>query len=122
MTHVISENEPIDLRTARPGCEAAFRCGGKAKLRRTVAFNGHTDVEFAEETTVYAYCHDGRRWKHYGESNFDIVAITAPPLTEAERLAEIVKIIMKIDERGTTYEGDMLLLRDILGLAEGRSL
>ncbi len=116
----MSEQE-IDLRKARPGCEVTFRCGAKLRIASINYAPGGSDkqrvwfVGFPEDSKDYHP--SGRQWFDAVGVN-DIVAVSNPPMTAEERLAEIAKTIKGIVDRDcpNLTIGDYL---DILALAEG---
>lgn len=117
MTQTLMER--VDLTRARPGCVVEFRCGGKAKIISVlgankmgvrIAFNSSAGEAFLWEEDGFLNA------RHFHP--FDIISITDPPLTEAERLAEIAKIAREpiADWRGQIKPG---VVEKILALAEG---
>lgn len=115
----------IDLTTARPGAEVTTHAGLKLVIERcedrgvgrfSVWFKGYCDCE--------TYHKNGKRIGSPEPHWVDIVAITSPPLTDAERLAEIAKIIeaqMKGIAKGEVWHSiHVTELVKILALAEGQ--
>ena len=112
----------VDLSKARPGSEVTFRCGSSAVIRDIWGERPTFKVGFEGYEENHRYQTDGT-WFPKHVSLLDIISIVPPPLTEAERLAEIVKIL-RVD-MGNTDRGEVWVhctrASRILALAEGRS-
>lgn len=108
----------INLCRARPGCEVTFRCGGKATIQSIRENDGLIGMRFnGDETSTYHFGPDGRRFVK-NPAILDIVAISNPPLTAEERLAEIVKIAYR-ERNSSLGAGVQCLVSEILAFAEG---
>lgn len=109
MTH------PIDLTVISPGAEVTFRCGGRATVEyiRDGAWNY---LKFYGAVGERSWMLDGR-YTGSGEDIWDIVSISPPPLTQADRLAEIARIANHARNiLGLHYRS----ICQIIDLAEGR--
>lgn len=111
----------IDLRTARPGCVVEFRCGGKATIKNTAyrCPSGPVfDLWFEDYWRCETFLQNGKYTTDPRAHPLDITGVTDPPLTDAERLAEIAKIARSgiADWRGQIKPD---VVSEILTLAEG---
>lgn len=120
---------PIDLTVISPGAEVTFRCGGRATVEyiRDGAWNY---LKFYGAVGERSWMSDGRYTESGEDDIWDIVSISPPPLTQAERLAEIAKIAKEtdrliervlLDKDHFDFGGWRARNQSLLALAEGRT-
>lgn len=109
----------VDLSTARVGSEVTTHAGAKLVIERCEPNEWGIKFWFSGYTGWFIYQPDGTASNAPRPNPMDIIAISPPPMSDAERLAEIVKICRREKERAIGA-GVQCLVVEILDVAEGK--
>lgn len=115
----------VDLSTARVGSEVTTHAGAKLVIERCEPNEWGIKFWFSGYTGWFIYQPDGGMSHAPRPNPMDIIAISPPPMSDAERLVEIAKMLLDFtimpDVGGTYFSIHATKWNVILALAKDRT-